>query len=111
MLIRVRSAFFVRSRLAIIPQDPFLFLGSIRENLDPRGRYSDADLWLVLGKCHLRPAVEGLGGLDAPAGEKGRRLSAGQRQLVCLARAMLTRAKVRALCCLFQNYQANKGKN
>ena len=83
-----------RSNLAIIPQDPFLFFGSVRENLDPTGRFSDFELWAVLDKCHLKSAVESLGGLESEAGEKGRRFSAGQRQLLCLARAMLTGAKV-----------------
>jgi len=84
----------LRSRLAIIPQDAFLFSGSVQENLDPAQDYTDTELWAVLHRCHLAPAVLSLGGLQAEVGEKGRRLSAGQRQLLCLARAMLTKAKV-----------------
>lgn len=54
-------SFACRSRLAIIPQDPFLFSGSIRENLDPQGKRTDAELHEVLEQCHLQDAVTQMG--------------------------------------------------
>uniref|UniRef100_A0A1A8RGJ1 ATP-binding cassette, sub-family C (CFTR/MRP), member 10 n=1 Tax=Nothobranchius rachovii TaxID=451742 RepID=A0A1A8RGJ1_9TELE len=84
----------LRSRLAIIPQDPFLFSGTIRENLDPCQRHQDQQLLDVLDQCHLSSVLSRIGGLDAEVGERGKCLSAGQRQLLCLSRALLTQAKV-----------------
>ncbi|KAG2430853.1 hypothetical protein HXX76_009827 [Chlamydomonas incerta] len=90
----------LRRHLAVIPQDPVLFGGSLRINLDPWGAHSsnDAELWAVLRSVRLAGAVSALpGGLDAQVAAGGANLSAGQRQLLCLARAMLQRAKVLAL--------------
>uniref|UniRef100_A0A8I5ZL94 ATP-binding cassette sub-family C member 10 n=1 Tax=Rattus norvegicus TaxID=10116 RepID=A0A8I5ZL94_RAT len=84
----------LRSQLAVIPQEPFLFSGTVRENLDPQGLHEDRALWQALEQCHLSEVAMAIGGLDGELGERGRDLSLGQRQLLCLARALLTDAKI-----------------
>ncbi|ORY23880.1 canalicular multispecific organic anion transporter 1-like protein [Rhizoclosmatium globosum] len=85
----------LRSHLAIIPQAPTLFDGTIRSNLDPFGNHTDEELWTVLDRCSLKDFVSALGTkLDAPVAEGGSNLSLGQRQLLCLGRAMLVKSKI-----------------
>jgi len=85
----------LRSKLAIIPQDPVLFSGTIRSNLDPFNQYSDEQLWTVLEKAHLKDAFAALdNGLQEPVADNGENFSVGQRCQLCLARAMLRNARV-----------------
>jgi len=79
--------------LCIIPQDPFLFEGTIRENIDPYNDYMDSNIWSALQRCHLVPTIKRLGGLGCCLGDTIN-LSVGEKQLLCLVRAILKNSKV-----------------
>ncbi|XP_031394506.1 putative ABC transporter C family member 15 [Punica granatum] len=88
----------LRSRLSIIPQDPTMFEGTVRGNLDPLQQYSDHDVWESLDKCQLGDLVRAKEEkLDSTVVESGENWSVGQRQLFCLGRALLKKSSILVL--------------
>ncbi|XP_023242770.1 multidrug resistance-associated protein 4-like [Centruroides sculpturatus] len=85
----------LRSKISIIPQDPVLFTGPLRRNIDPFNEYSEEMLWQAIEKVQLKDVIKNLpGGMDTHLTEGGRNFSVGERQLICLARTILCQNKI-----------------
>uniref|UniRef100_A0A8B9HVW3 ATP-binding cassette sub-family C member 5 n=1 Tax=Astyanax mexicanus TaxID=7994 RepID=A0A8B9HVW3_ASTMX len=85
----------LRSQLSVIPQDPVLFIGTVRYNLDPFNNYSDEQIWLALEKTYMKQTISRLPEkLESTVVENGENFSVGERQLICMARALLRNSKI-----------------
>ncbi|KAL6969089.1 hypothetical protein U1Q18_029669 [Sarracenia purpurea var. burkii] len=87
----------LRSHFSVVPKSPFLFEGSLRDNLDPFRVSDDLQIWKTLEKCHVKEEVEAAGGLDARIKQSGTSFFVGQRQLFALP-VHFESSKVRVKC-------------
>ncbi|KAJ8412882.1 hypothetical protein AAFF_G00104640 [Aldrovandia affinis] len=85
----------LRSKLSVIPQDPVLFIGTVRYNLDPFNNYGDEEIWQALEKTYMKDTISKLPEkLNSAVVENGENFSVGERQLICMARALLRNSKI-----------------
>eukprot|EP01132_Coremiostelium_polycephalum_P009298 gene9298-11395_t len=87
----------LRRHLAIIPQDPILFEGTLRQNLDPFNEYTDYEIWNVLNEINLKEKVTSMEGLESKVVENGDNWSIGEKQIICLGRCLLMKPKILVL--------------